>query len=69
MGMHIFDKKIMLSYTTFVILWWLCVWGLFEEFIHYISDKKTINKVIIYITIIIIIIGITYHNPETLEHF
>jgi hypothetical protein len=67
--MHIYDKKIILSYTTLVILWWLCIWGLFEEFIHFVANKKVINKVLIYVSIACIIIGITYHNPDTLDHF
>jgi len=67
--MHIYDKKIILSYTTFVILWWLCIWGLFEELIHFLANKKVINKVLIYISIICIIIGVTYYNPDTLDHF
>ena len=67
--MHIYNKKVVLFYTTFVILWWLCVWGIFEEFIHFISNKNRVNKIIIYISFICIIAGITYNMPETLDHF
>jgi hypothetical protein len=67
--MYIHNKHSVLIYSTFVILWWLCIWGLFEEFIHRISNKNPMNKVIIYISIIFIIIGITYQIPETLEKF
>jgi Co/Zn/Cd efflux system component len=69
MATHVYDKKVVLVYTTIVILWWLCVWALFEEFIHFIANKNTTNKIIIYVSIICIIIGLTYHSPETLEKF
>ena len=67
--MHVHNKKTVLIYSTFVILWWLCIWGLFEEFIHRVSNKNPMNKIIIYVSIILIIIGITYQVPETLEQF
>ena len=67
--MHISGKNIILVYSTIVILWWVCIWGLFEEVIHHVSNKNPLNKVIIYVSVICIIIGITYHIPETLEQF
>ena len=67
--MHIYNKKIILMYSTIVILWWLCIWGLFEEFIHYVSNKNVKNRILIYIIIATTILLVTYHNPDTLEHF
>lgn len=67
--MHMHDKNSVLIYSTFVILWWLSVWGLFEEFIHHVSNKNPMKKVVIYLSIIAIIIAVTYHVPKTLEQF
>jgi len=63
------DPQSFLLYSAFVIIWWACVWGIFEEFIHHISNKNSINKVLLYTLGIFIILGTVHHIPETLEHF
>ena len=69
MAKHVYDTKLILVYTTIVILWWASVWGLFEEFIQHASSKNPITKAIMYLSIIIIIIALTSYNPDSLDHF
>lgn len=69
MSKPVHDIKLMLLYTTILILWWACVWGLFDEFVYYMSNKNPVNKVIIYLSLMIIIFGFICNNPDCLKHF
>jgi hypothetical protein len=62
--MEAVDKKYILLYKLLVILLWLSIWGIFEEFINYVSRKNVLNKILIFISIVCIIIALAYNNSE-----
>jgi hypothetical protein len=63
------DTRTFLLYSALVIVWWACIWGIFEEFIHHVSNKNSLNKVLLYSLGIFIILGTIHHLPDTLNHF
>jgi threonine/homoserine/homoserine lactone efflux protein len=61
--------EIIMLYSILVVIWWACVWGIFEEIIHRVSNKNPFNKVLLYSFGIFIIIVLVYRMPQLLEHF
>lgn len=63
------DAQTFLLYSAVVIIWWACVWGIFEEFIQHISNKNSFNRLVLYVLGVFIIFLTVRYIPETLEHF
>jgi hypothetical protein len=66
---NILDIEIIMLYSILVVIWWACVWGIFEEIIDRISNKNPSNKMLLYSFGIFIIILLVYRIPQLLEHF
>jgi len=66
---NILDIESFLFYSALAIVWWACIWGIFEEIIHRVSNKNPFNKVLLYSFGIFLIILLVYRMPQLLEHF
>jgi hypothetical protein len=53
-----------IGHSVLVILWWISLWFLAEEFILYLSQDKKHKKVAICIAIVIIIVFYCYSNKS-----
>jgi hypothetical protein len=49
------------------ILWYLSLWGIFEECVEYINKKYKFSKRSIYISVISVILIFIVINPEILN--
>ena len=52
-----------------LVFWWIGVWGLVETILHQYIKGSFTKAICVYTTIILIVIGIVWANPQLLEHF
>ena len=53
------DTTLLLLLGFVTVLWWACVWGLFEAFI-----SLTKRPIFVYVVVLFVIIAFMYMNPE-----
>lgn len=49
------------------ILWYMCLWGIFEDMIDYLHKKYRISKRCIYVSVVSFILVIILIHPEILD--
>ena len=54
--------------SVFIIVWWVCIWGLTEHMIHHMSSKDPFRKVLVYIGLMLIVLGTLGLDPKMLNH-
>jgi len=54
--------------SALIIIWWVCIWGLTDYFIHHISSKSPFHKIIFYIGLMVIILGTLGLDPHMLYY-
>ena len=55
--------------STFIILWWISIWGLVDITLTYFLGQHKGNHAIVYIAIIIFVICVVNVYPELVERF
>ena len=57
-----------LIYKALPIFWWISIWGLTEIIAeHFVSNKKEL-RIIFYVAMITIVLGILYLDKDAIEH-
>jgi hypothetical protein len=54
--------------SVFIIVWWVCVWGLTDYIIHHMASKDPFRKVIVYIGLMLLVLGTIGLDPHMLYH-
>lgn len=53
------DTTLLLLLGFITVLWWACVWGLFEAFV-----SLTKRPLVIYTLVLLVIVSFMYMNPD-----
>ena len=56
-------------YKALPVFWWIAIWELTEFLLHWLVAYKKEWRILFYVSMIIIILGILYWDKEALEHF
>jgi len=54
--------------SIFIIVWWVCIWGLTEHIIHHMASKDPFRKILLYIGLMLLVLGTIGLDPKMLNH-
>lgn len=61
------DKKSLIQ-ATIPVLWWIAIWGLTELAIEWAVKYHIPSRLLFYIGVIVIIMGISIYQPQLTKH-
>lgn len=54
--------------SILIIIWWVCVWGLTDHIIHHMASKDPMQKIVLYVGLMLLVLGTIGLDPHTLHH-
>jgi fucose 4-O-acetylase-like acetyltransferase len=57
-----------LFYKALPVFWWISVWGLTEMIIEHLISNKKEWRIVFYVGMITIVLGVLYLDKDAIEH-